>query len=111
MSDEYVGNFHMVPDKCLFHFMSIVTGSFLKSCIGRFPFLQGNDLETPSYSYGKINSAPSNVRGRLRKQDLPEITWLGRTSTENENRVILVGKVHLTHRMNVISGVMFSPFH
>lgn len=65
----------------------------------------------PSYSYGKINSAPSNVIVRLRKQDLPEITWLGRTSTENENRVILVGKVPLTHGMNVVSGVMFSPFH
>lgn len=68
----------------------------------------------PSNSCGEINSAPSRCQREAKKAsvaDLPEITWLGGTSAQNENKVILVGKVPLTHGMNVISGVMFSPFH
>lgn len=43
----------------------------------------------PSYSYGEIVSAPSQCQREAKKAsvaDLPKITQLGRTSTENENK-------------------------
>lgn len=118
MSDEYVvNNFHMVPDKCLFHFISVVVSNFLKRCISSLHFCRGMTWKSPGYRCGEINVAPSQGKKVAKKAsvaDLPEITWLGRTSAKNEEKkkwVILVGKVPLTHRMNMMSGVMFSPFH
>lgn len=43
----------------------------------------------PSNSYGEINSAPSRCQREAKKAivaDLPEITWLGGTSAQNENK-------------------------
>lgn len=43
----------------------------------------------PSNSYGEINSAPSWCQREAKKAsvaDLPEITWLGGTSAQNENK-------------------------
>lgn len=43
----------------------------------------------PGYSYGEINSAPSQCQREAKKAsvaDLPEVTWLGGTSTKNENK-------------------------
>lgn len=86
LSDEYVViNFHMVPDKCLFHFISIAVGSFLKS----LHFCGGMTWKPPRYSYGEIISAPSQCQREAKKAsvaDLPGITWLRRTSAENENK-------------------------
>lgn len=73
LPDEYVViNFHMVPDKLFFHFISIVVDCFLKSCTDKFAFLSlrewiGNPLVTAK---GKVIVYHPNVEGRVRKQVL-----------------------------------------
>lgn len=73
LPDGYVViNFHMVPDKRFFHFVSIVADCFLKSCTGKSAFLSlgewiGNLLVTAK---GKLIVYLPNIEGRVRKQVL-----------------------------------------